>query len=1814
MRLIILVVLNLSSMFANPIVDVRSDGVADDYRGFRLPNIQIPSKYEVSLFLNQSVFDGSVTSFNGTARITFQVTKKTDKIQIHSSVTHSSIELENSTIGIITPSLNGTTEILTIPLNSTLEPSVNYFLVIKYTGQIDIRTMKGFYRSSFNNENGSIEYLLTTQFQPTHARKAFPCFDEPQFKARFVISITYPKGYKALSNTPRENLPVDLGTGYETTTFKETPLTSTYLIAFIVSKFTCTGGINIDTDVPYRVCSRNGSLSDRDLAVEYGPLFIEALENITAIKYTDHNIGKMDLAAIPDFDAGAMENWGLVTFRERALLWNENESSNAFKQSILETVAHEFTHMWFGNLVTCEWWDYTFLNEGFARFFEYFAITKVSKLNHFEMDKQFVIDQQQSAFVSDSTVNSTALTSRAATPSEVSRKFSTISYNKGAAIFRMVENFMGTDNFYNGIRSYLNTKANKSAVPEDLWLALQPHYLQLNVSEIMTNWTIHAGFPLVTVTSSGNDVVLSQKRFLYSGEDDTQWYVPISYTVSSDPNKFESVSPKIWLKPGTTETIPNVLETNSWIILNNKESAYYRVNYDSSLWSRIERALRTDHTQIDVLNRAQIVDDSLNLARAGILKYSEVLKILNYLKNETDYYPWSSALGGLNFLTVRLGEGSVLGKKVESLMLDLMEGVYRSVSFTDLTEYDQIYTLKLVLVLRRACKLAKANCLNTAKVLFKDFKDGKSVDKNRKSIVYCYGLRYSEDVESDWTFMWDKYQNTSLSTEQVTILSTLGCTNNTNLLKKYLDLSINGSSGIRTQELPTVWSSVYSSNPEGVDVALDYLVENHQKIYQYYPEAASLIANVAARLSRDDQVKKLESFVALETLHPSMKSAATSAIDSVKANIKWTSNIKSDLEQYFNEDNNNSTTSTAPVTPVTPAGAANISLSVSLMAIIVIMIFDICFKMLPLGLVIVYLTKILASPLVNISVDETTVNDGGYRLPTTQIPSRYEINLTFPAAVFDGHETSFEGIVRITFQVTEKRDSIQIHAPVKIISMKLDNIAHAIGDASLNTTTEILTIPLKMMLQPQTNYVITIKYRGQLGMRVFEGIYRSSYKNANGIPEYLVTTQFQATYARKAFPCFDEPKFKARFVISITYPRGFNALSNAPQVGPPLVDRDAVYETATFKETPIMSTYLIAFIVSKFTCTAANTDIDMPYQAQDFPSQVLYKKVLEKNSCKSFRCLVSIVWIRFKRIYTLQNTKTHTSNMNNHGEVEFVCSRNELASLRTFALEYGPKFLKVLENVTAYKFNDHHIGKIDHIGIPDFESEGMENYGVVTYEEGILLHDQNQPSLERTDITLSIIAHETAHMWFGNLVTCEWWDYLFLNEGLASYFQFFVPSQISEFKYYEMDKQFIVQEHQLALISDSSTDSLALASAAVTSSEVQEKFDDIAYEKGGATSSAVPEDLWRALQIYFLEPNLSQIMNNWINHPGFPLVTVTSNGSDVILSQKRFLNDGTDDIQWFVPISFTLSSDINKFEAVYPMVWLKPGINTTLPNVLQNASWIILNSKESAFYRVNYDSTLWREIRTILYTNHTEIDVLNRAQIVDDSLNLAKARILTYSEAFKNVIYLISETEYFPWVPAFRTLLLLKTRLGENSVLEKNVDSFMLELMEGVYNSVSFTKLDENDHIYMLKLNLVLGQACKLEKPDCVKTAKKLFKNLRQGKSINKNLKPIVYCNGLRYSNNIEEDWEFLWNKYQSTEVPIEKKIILEALGCTKNITILKKYLEYSVNDSYGIRTHDVPTVWSSVFSSSSEVLMWRWIICGKIMKNFIDTIQVRLP
>ncbi|KAJ8960568.1 hypothetical protein NQ318_013857 [Aromia moschata] len=611
----------------------------------------------------------------------------------------------------------------------------------------------------------------------------------------------------------------------------------------------------------------------------------------------------MDQIAVPDF-------------AETYLLWNNEDSSTRYKRGIATVISHEFTHSWFGNLVTLEWWDYLFLNEGFARYYQYFATAKAEQLSDWELDKQFIVDQVQTVLVTDGSSSSAALTSKASSPTQISNKFSTISYSKGASIFRMMEHFLGTDNYHNGIRAYLTNHAWGNTNPSDLWSSIAEFALaellptNVTLAEVMENWVDQGGYPVITATASDNDVILSQERFVYSGTSDTEWYVPISYTLSSEENKFEDTSARVWLIPGETATLSGVLEDNDWIIVNNQESGYYRVNYDTVLWQRIEEVLLSDHTVIDVLNRAQIVDDLLNLARAGILTYSKAIEVGRYLVNETEYYPWYSAITAYNYLLRRVGEESTLGVEISALMLRLMQAVYESVSFTDLDADQHIYTLKLVLILTSACKLGHEDCVSNAKSLFEQYKNGTSIDRDLRTIVYCNGLRYSDDSTTDWEFLWEKLQSISLATEELTLIAGLGCTKNTTLLKYYLEQSLNTSSRIRLQDFASVWSAVYTSSTEGVDAAFEYFTENYESIYNYYSSSASLLSTIVGRFTTEEQLAKLEEFIASDGLSSSVKSTAESALASAKVNLAWVANIEEDLLGYFEvgEDSPSSTT------------------------------------------------------------------------------------------------------------------------------------------------------------------------------------------------------------------------------------------------------------------------------------------------------------------------------------------------------------------------------------------------------------------------------------------------------------------------------------------------------------------------------------------------------------------------------------------------------------------------------------------------------------------------------------------------------------------------------------------------------------------------------------------------------------------------------------------------------------------------------------------------------------------------------------------
>lgn len=227
---------------------------------------------------------------------------------------------------------------------------------------------------------------------------------------------------------------------------------SSYLNAYVISKFDYLE----NSAYKSRVFSRTEALDDAFYTLFITPHLLESLENLTNIPFLSTGIGKLDQIAVPDFSAGAMENWGLITYRERNLLWDSDNSSNSYKQAIAAVIAHELTHSWFGNLVTCEWWSYTWLNEGFARYYQYHTTGEV--MPEWEMDKQFVTAQLQSIFASDAVSGVEAMTSDASSPTEVSNKFSSISYAKGASVIRMMIHFMGEDNYKAGIRNYLENQ------------------------------------------------------------------------------------------------------------------------------------------------------------------------------------------------------------------------------------------------------------------------------------------------------------------------------------------------------------------------------------------------------------------------------------------------------------------------------------------------------------------------------------------------------------------------------------------------------------------------------------------------------------------------------------------------------------------------------------------------------------------------------------------------------------------------------------------------------------------------------------------------------------------------------------------------------------------------------------------------------------------------------------------------------------------------------------------------------------------------------------------------------------------------------------------------------------------------------------------------------------------------------------------------------------------------------------------------------------------------------------------------------------
>nr|CAD7438190.1 unnamed protein product [Timema bartmani] len=848
---------------------------------YRLPKNVLPETYTLEIITSLGDH-GQNFSFDGKVWIHVLAVEPTDSITLHS------LDLDiDSALTTVTGEgdeegknlVNGTHYVkkdnfFVIELSEELSAGNRYVVYIPYRGDLT-QGLAGYYRSSYQDRlTGETNHFATlkhrwvavTQFEPSDARRAFPCMDEPAMKAKFQVNLGRMDKYKSISNMPiAKTEPMEDSPGWFWDRFEESEKMSTYLVAYIVCDFEYKSAMTEgEHPVEYRIWARPDAVNQTDYALEVGPKILQYYE-----KYFDYDypLPKMDMIALPDFNSGAMENWGLVTYRETALLYDPMVSSATSKQSVASVIAHELAHQWFGNLVTMSWWTDLWLNEGFAT---YVAILGV---NH-----------------------------------------ALLQLCNRMYILRMMYLFLGEDVFRKGVNQYIKDNLYGNARQDDLWemLTTQAHTAgalpeDLTIKAIMDTWTLQTGFPVITAVRDyeHGTATVTQKRFLadvktddddeVSSSDESCWIIPLSHTNEKEVD-FNNTKAKTWVSCNKTETqVTEMPSADQWVIFNIKATAAMRVNYDEKNWDLLTKVLNGGkHESINVINRVALIDDVMHLAWTKDLDYKIALGILDYLTQEAEYLPWRTALSNLNVINRLLRRTLAYGDFrtfMKSLLTPLVEKMGHIKKVPTGNQAIKLHSL----IVSWASRMDMGNCRTQARELFREWMESSDPDNDNpipqdvRSNVYCSALKYGG--EEEWSFAWKRYKKANVAAEKMTLLSALGCTRETWLLYRLLDLAHKDDTDIRKQDSHTLFASI-ARNEVGLEIARNFFTSNIKQIHDFHGPRASRLSRyltvLGDQMFSDNELQEYTSFIEKngEYLKQSQRSVNQS-IESVMVSNKW---------------------------------------------------------------------------------------------------------------------------------------------------------------------------------------------------------------------------------------------------------------------------------------------------------------------------------------------------------------------------------------------------------------------------------------------------------------------------------------------------------------------------------------------------------------------------------------------------------------------------------------------------------------------------------------------------------------------------------------------------------------------------------------------------------------------------------------------------------------------------------------------------------------------------------------------------------------
>ncbi|KAH8409848.1 hypothetical protein KR222_009894, partial [Zaprionus bogoriensis] len=869
---------------------------------YRLPTALAPTHYE--LLLHPELETGN---FTGQEVITIKVIEATKQIILHSNalvitdVYVLNLEVESFELDTVR-------EFLIVDMVQELTVGDEIKLGILFEGQMQNKLV-GLYSSSYQTPAGQTRNIATTKFEPTYARQAFPCFDEPALKATFGISVVHPSegSYHALSNmNEEESMPLGENT---MATFGTSVPMSTYLACIIVSDFDSQSSTvranGIGNDFTMRAFATPHQLNKVQFALEFGVAVTEYYIQYFKVEYP---LPKLDMAAIPDFASGAMEHWGLVTYRETALLYDENYSSTLNKQSIAGVLAHEITHQWFGNLVTMKWWNDLWLNEGFARFMQYKGVNSVHP--DWGMLEQFQIMALHSVLVFDSKLSSHPIIQKVESPDEITAIFDTISYEKAGSILRMLENLVGEETFREAVTNYLTKYQYNNTETDDFLTEVAALVTDFDVKQLMRTWTEQMGYPVLNVQRSSNEgFTITQQRFLSnkdsydevaeSSEFEYKWSVPVSYIL--DTSNSGEVGKAIFNYDQDALGIAVAPEVK-WIKLNVGQVGYYRVNYESSIWDQILLELIEDPTRFEIADRAHLLNDAFALADASQLSYTVPLEMTAYLANEQDFVPWYVAASKLQTLKNTLMYTESYASYL-SYARTLLTKVYNEVGWTVDTDNHLRNRLR-VSILTAACALGLPDCLTEAADRFNTWIQNPT-DANRpapdlREVVYFYGMQQTGS-ESTWEKLLELFKNETDASEKLKLMNGLSAVLDAQLLYRFLELA-SDESVVRSQDYFTCVQYI-SANPVGQPIVWEFYREQWLQLVARFGlnnrSLGTLIASITSRFATQIKLEEVQQFFAKYPESGAGASARQQAIETIKYNINWLQENSADIANWL---------------------------------------------------------------------------------------------------------------------------------------------------------------------------------------------------------------------------------------------------------------------------------------------------------------------------------------------------------------------------------------------------------------------------------------------------------------------------------------------------------------------------------------------------------------------------------------------------------------------------------------------------------------------------------------------------------------------------------------------------------------------------------------------------------------------------------------------------------------------------------------------------------------------------------------------------